>query len=45
MVLNKDFREFIALLNAKEVKSKLNAGRPQDKVDAEKLKEQNKKPK
>ena len=27
------------------IKSKLNAGRPQDKVDAEKLKEQNKKPK
>ena len=27
------------------IKSKLNAGRPQDKVDAKKLKEQNKRPK
>ena len=43
MVLNKDFREFIALLNAKKVKY-LVIGRPQDKVDAQKLKAQKKKP-
>ena len=38
MVLNKDLREFVELLNEK-------AGRPQDKVDAKKLKERKSKKK